>query len=130
MWLAIRRELAISMPLAFASVMMVLAYLALPDAIMGAINVDVRIGPAIALLVIVALDIRADAPLRSMTAAAGLVLAVGVLRAFVLATTWSAYDREIASIVTAVEKIEPGSTISPTSPSSFRTVPSIGATSL
>ena len=43
--------------------MMVLAFFAVPFGVMGALYADVRLGPALALLVIAAFDIRVGAPI-------------------------------------------------------------------
>jgi hypothetical protein len=110
-WLAISRNLVISRPLAFASIMMSLALFVVPSSVMGALYADVRIGPVIALLIIATFDLRADAPRLASFALLATVLTLGAIRAAVLTQIWAGYDREIGSIVTAVDKIEPGSTL-------------------
>src|SRR5262249_55590770 len=110
-WLAITRELTLSRPLAFAAAMMGLALFIVPSEVVGATYADVRLGPAIALLGIAALGLRADAPRTASYAVVALAMALGVVRAVALTTTWSGYNETIGAIVNAVAKVEPGSTL-------------------
>src|SRR5205085_9586308 len=61
-WLLAKHRLAISMPLATALACLLVALFALPSSLMGSLYSDIRLGPAIALVAISTLDIRADAP--------------------------------------------------------------------
>jgi hypothetical protein len=111
-WLVVRKNLSVSRPLAFASGVMLLTFIALPESVMGALNVDVRIGPALALLVIASFDIRVGAPRLARDAVVVVVLLIGIVRSVVLTTTWVGYDRDIIRpIVDAIAKLGPGSTL-------------------
>src|SRR5580700_12110209 len=65
------RNLTVSRPLAVATIVMGLALFVVPSDIIGATYADVRLGPAIALLAIATLGVRANAP----SSAANAVLA-------------------------------------------------------
>jgi hypothetical protein len=105
------RKITISPPLALATIMMSLALFVVPDSVMGALYADVRIGPVIALLAIATFDLRAHAGRAAIYAVASLVVVLGLVRAATLTEVWAVYSREIASIVDAISKIEPGSTL-------------------
>jgi hypothetical protein len=110
-WLAVTRNLTLSPPLAVATVMMALAFFVVPFSIMGALYVDVRLGPAVALVALMALDIREGAPARIGRAVMALALGLGLLRSVQLAADWKHYEARIAPIAAAIQKIEPGSTL-------------------
>jgi hypothetical protein len=110
-WLAATRKIAFSRPLAFATIMMSLALFVVPDSVMGALYADVRIGPAIALLAIATFDLRANAGRAAIYSVTALILVLSVVRAATLTAVWADYSREIALIVDAVTRIEPGSTL-------------------
>jgi hypothetical protein len=110
-WLAVSGNLVISKSLAAASIMMGLAFFAVPSSVMGALYADVRIGPAIALLVIATFDLKRDAHRSASFAVLALVLALGAVRAGVLTKVWAGYSSQIAVIVDVIDKLEPGSTL-------------------
>ena len=110
-WLVLARKITVSPPLALATIMMALALFVVPDSLMGALYADVRIGPAIGLLAIAAFALRADTGRAAVYAVASAVVVLGLVRSVTLTECWAVYDREIASIVSSITKIEPGSTL-------------------
>jgi hypothetical protein len=110
-WLAIGRKITISRPLALATIMMSLALFVVPDSVMGALYADVRIGPVIALLAIAMFDLRVNPGRTAVYSLASLIVVLSVVRTVTLTETWAVYSREIASIVDAITRIEPGSTL-------------------
>ncbi len=108
-WLVMSGRLTVSRPLGFATAMMVLAFFVVPSDVMGALYADVRLGPALALLAVAALDVRGDARTQSVVAAVAVGFAL--LRAGVFVGEWRDYNAQIAPIAQAVGRIEPGSTL-------------------
>ncbi len=109
--LAFTGNLTFSRPLAFAVGAMVLAFFVVPANVMGALYADTRLAPALALLIIAALDIRAGAPMLVSRSVLGLAVLLGVVQAGVFHVQWRGYEAVIAPITQAIEKIEPGSTL-------------------
>ena len=66
--------------------------------------------PAI-MVAIAAMDIKADAPKFVLWSVIGVALSLACLRTAVLSSLWTGYDAEIAPIVTALNRIEPGATL-------------------
>jgi hypothetical protein len=110
-WLAVARKITISRPLALATIMMSLALFVVPDSVMGESYADVRIGPVIALLAIAAFDLRANAGRFAVYSVASAVVVLSLVRTVTLTEIWAGYSGEIGSIVNAITKIEPGSTL-------------------
>jgi hypothetical protein len=110
-WLTIARKITVSWPLALATIMMSLALFVVPDSVMGALYADVRIGPVIAFLAIATFDLRANAGRFAVYSVASVVVVLSLVRTMTLTETWGGYSSEIASIVDAIAKIEPGSTL-------------------
>jgi hypothetical protein len=109
--LAFAKKITISWPLALATIMMSLALFVVPDTVMGESYADVRIGPVIALLAIATFDLRANAERFAVYTVATAIVALSVVRTVTLTETWAGYSGEIASVVNAITKIEPGSTL-------------------
>jgi hypothetical protein len=104
-WLSFNRSLAASTGL------ILLAAIALPPSLMGSLYADDRLGPAVALFALSALGLRSDAPVLTRRIVAGAAFALAALQAIVLSSAWSASDREIGSIVAALDKVPSGATL-------------------
>jgi hypothetical protein len=110
-WLALTGNLTFSRPLAFAVGAMVLGFFAAPADVMGALYADVRLAPALALLVVASLDIRPNAQPGIQKTVTMLCVGLGLARAAVLLPEWRSYEAQIAPIADAIGKIEPGATL-------------------
>ena len=110
-WLLLTRRLAFSWPLVTACFMLLFALFALPSSLMGSLYADTRLGPAIALLAIASIDIRANAPKLVHLTVIIVAFVLAFFRATVLSSTWIHYDADIRSIVSALDGIEQGSTL-------------------
>src|SRR5205085_4120102 len=104
-------RLAISMPLATALACLLVALFALPSSLMGSLYSDIRLGPAIALVAISTLDIRADAPRVITNAVAAVVLLLSCVQTAVLSSVWIHYGSETEAIVRALDRVERGATL-------------------
>ena len=110
-WLLLTGRLVISWPLATACFFVVLALFALPSSVMGSLYADTRLAPAIALLGIVSLDIRAGAPKFVSWTVVAVALVLACFRMAILSSIWLRYDAQIAPIVNALDQIDPGATL-------------------
>lgn len=110
-FLATTGSLTFSRPLALATALLVVALFALPSTFLSATYVDVRLGPAIALLAAVTPGIRNGTPRWIVHTVAAAVVALVAVQSAVMTATWAGYNRQIAAIVDAMRIIEPGSTI-------------------
>jgi hypothetical protein len=82
-----------------------------PSSVMGALYADVRLGPAVAILLIATLDLRFDAPKAARISVLALIMTLAVVRSVALTEIWGGYERSIKPIVEAMDRIEPGSTL-------------------
>src|SRR5262249_16038962 len=103
--------LAFSRPLALSAGLLSLALFVLPPAMLGSIYADLRLGPALALLVIAALGVPPTAPKVAQLVVGGTALVLPALPAVVLSTAWTTYDREIGSVGQALDSVPRGSTV-------------------
>ena len=110
-WVLSTKRIVVSVPLAVAFFMLVLALFALPSSLMGSLYADTRLGPAIALIAIATMDIRADAPKSVAWTALIVILFLACLQSTAVTYTWARYDSETASIVSALDTIEEGATL-------------------
>jgi hypothetical protein len=110
-WLFINRYLVISRPLLFASIALSFCFFLVPSSVMGALYADVRLGPAVAILLIATLDLRFDAPKAARISVLALIMTLAVVRSVALTEIWGGYERSIKPIVEAMDRIEPGSTL-------------------
>ncbi|HEX3486896.1 MAG TPA: hypothetical protein VHT51_17720 [Micropepsaceae bacterium] len=110
-WLLATGRAVISWPLATACFLVLLAFVALPSSIMGSLYADTRLAPAIAILAMISLDIRADAPKFVPWTIVAVALVLAVFRMGILSSIWVRYDSQIAPIVKALDGIEPGATL-------------------
>jgi hypothetical protein len=104
-------RLTFSGKLVSAFALLLLALFALPSSLMGSLYADSRLGPAIALLAIVSLDIKTDAPKFAHWMVVSVALLLAFVRMAILSSVWTVYDAQIGSIVTALNEIEPGATL-------------------
>jgi len=109
-WLWRARALMLSKRLAVASVLVLAAWLVLPDTAIGALYVDSRLGPAIAFLVLIAFDVRAEAKVAQLALLAASVL-IALVRTVALSAAWLSDQNAITPIISAFERIEPGSAL-------------------
>ena len=110
-WLIWSRRLVISLPLVLAAIVMLLVLLALPGAILGGFYADARLGPALAILVLLSVDLRSNVSRRVDWSVAVIALCLAGVRVAVLLSTWVEYDAKIAPIVGALDQVEPGATL-------------------
>lgn len=110
-WLVLSRRLVTSPSLAFAAVGILLAFLAVPGAILGGLYADARLGPALAILVLLSVDLRADVPRHVEWSVAAVALCLAGIRVAALSWTWVEYGEKITSIVRALDHVEPGGTL-------------------
>jgi hypothetical protein len=85
-------------------------YIILPFSLMGSLFADVRLGPAIALLWVVSIDIKAEYT-NSQTAVAALALLLSVFISIGVTNQWAGSNKEIAIINQAIQKTESGAII-------------------
>ena len=78
---------------------------------MGSLYADTRLAPAIALLGIVSLDIRAGVPKFVSWTVVAVALVLACFRMAILSSIWLRYDAQIAPIVNALDQIDPGATL-------------------
>jgi hypothetical protein len=111
-WLLFRRSLSVSKPLVLVAVMMVMAIIVLPHGgLVGASYIDIRLGPALMLLVLVGLNLTGK---NSRVDGRIVVLAIcilAVVRVGTLSSVWLDNEKRIVPIVRAFEEIEAGSTL-------------------
>lgn len=103
-----RIKVAPNLLLAFS--MMTITYILIPPALMGSYFVDVRLGPAIALLWVASIDIKAK-HVNANRLVAGLALVLSVLISVGITKQWSEFNKEILTISRVFEKAEVGATI-------------------
>ena len=104
------RRLQLSFPMFFATVMLAAAYLVLPGSLMGSHFVDVRLGPAIALLLLASVDIKSpNSVLQKVTFSVALLLAgcISIGHWY----NWQAYNGKISRIVSCFDKTEQNAVI-------------------
>jgi len=104
------KRIQFSPPLILAFFMMSLAFMVLPSSMMGAFFVDVRLGPAIALLGIAAIDIKADS-INSNRLVACLAVLIAILISTNISTQWHDFNNKTSKIIKAFNKTEEGATI-------------------
>jgi hypothetical protein len=110
-WLAVNRYLLISRPLLFASIAMTLCLFLVPTTVMGAWFADIRLGPAIAALLIASVDLAYDVSKIARLMVLALIMTLAILRSVVLTETWKDYGDKIGLVVGAIDKLEPGATL-------------------
>jgi hypothetical protein len=110
-WLYSTGRLTFSGALTTAFALLVVALFALPSSVMGSLYADTRLGPAIALMAILSMDIKTDAPRFAHWLVVCVALSLAFLRSAILSSLWLGYDSEMASIVTSFKDIEPGATL-------------------
>jgi len=103
-----RIKIAPNLLLAFS--IMTITYVLMPPSIMGSHFADVRLGPAIALLWVASIDIKAEYP-NSNRFVAGIALVLSVLISVGVTKQWSNFNNEISTIARVFEKTEVGATI-------------------
>lgn len=103
-----RIKIAPNLLLAFT--IMTITYVLMPPSIMGSHFADVRLGPAIALLWVASIDIKAEYP-NSNRFVAGIALMLSVLISVGVTKQWSNFNNEISTIARVFEKTEIGATI-------------------
>lgn len=105
------RRLELARPLAFAALLTLITFLVLPDAIMGGLYADSRLGPALAILILLSVDLRADASRRLKWTVVAIALMLAGVRTTALGWNWFREDRQIAQIVSSLDRLEPGATL-------------------
>jgi hypothetical protein len=106
-----RRSLTLSWGMAAASMLALLVLYATPTEILGAQFADSRLGVVLGLFLLLSLDLKATAPRRDFLLTMIVVALLAVIRVTALTSEWVHFDREIEPIVSAFNKIEPGSTL-------------------
>lgn len=96
--------------LLFALAMMMIAFMVLPSSLLGSSFVCVRLGPAIALLGIATLDVKAT-DLNANRLVAGLALLFAVLTSISISTQWREFNKQTSEIINVFDKTEIGATI-------------------
>ena len=110
-WLALSGRVKISKPLAVSAALLSLAFLVMPASLMGSHFADVRLGPAISMLLLAATDFSGNGspvPGRMVSIA---VCGLAAILAWGLVSVWTRDERQLAPIVRALEGIEPGATL-------------------
>ena len=102
--------LTISSHLMTALLMMMLAFIVLPSSLLGSSFVYVRLGPAIALLWITAIDTKAD-HINTNRLIACLAILVAVLTSTAMTSQWRDFNKETLNILRVFDKTETGATI-------------------
>lgn len=110
-WLAFTARLTISKPLALAVIMLSVAYIILPSSLMGSHFVDSRLGPALALLLLVAVDLRWNSNHHARRVVIAVACTLTIVRTVTFISVWSDDEKEIMPIIQAFEGIEPGATL-------------------
>ncbi len=110
-WLAWTRRLVVSPALGAAALLLFLAYMIVPERAMGALYIDVRLGPALAIVALLSLDLRSDVPHYIKRAVFVLALVLAGLRCAALSAQWTSYDRQTAAIVASFDRIQSGATL-------------------
>ncbi len=106
----LKKRIKFSPSLFFAFSVMTIIYILLPPAIMGSQFADVRLGPAIALLLVASIDIKpnftnSDRVIATFALLFSVLISVGVTK------KWNEFDHEISIITRIFEKTETGSTV-------------------
>jgi len=109
-FLLLTKRIQFSPPLILAFFMMSLAFMVLPTSMMGAFFVDVRLGPAIALLAIASIDIKADS-VNSNRFVACLAILIATLISTNISTQWHDFNKKTSKIINVFNKTEEGATI-------------------
>lgn len=109
-FLLVTNRIKISAPLRFALVMMTIAFIVLPSSIMGSHFVDVRLGPAIALLYIATIDVKV-ADFNANRLIAGLAVVLAIITSTTITRQWIDFNKETSSIINVFKQTEPGATI-------------------
>jgi hypothetical protein len=110
-WLHFSHRLIWSQKLLVATGLALLALAVLPSSMMGGQYVDSRLGPAVALLLLLSVDVSPAATPVFRYSVLGVAVALALLRTFALTATWSSYGEQTAAIVRAFDKLEPGATV-------------------
>ncbi len=109
-FLLVTDRIKIYAPLRFALIMMVTAFIVLPSSIMGSSFVYVRLGPAIALLYIATIDIKAtDFNANRLIAVVAILLAI--ITSISITRQWTDFNKETSEIIKVFNQTEPGATI-------------------
>lgn len=103
-------RIGIAPNLLLAFTIMTITYILMPPSIMGSHFADVRLGPAIALLWVASIDIKAESP-NSDRLIAGLAIILTVLISVGVTKQWGNFNKEISTITRVFEKTEVGATI-------------------
>jgi len=109
-YLLLTRRINISSSLSVALLLMIAALIMLPSSAMGNVFVDVRLGPAIALLFIATIDIKAtDVNINRLIACLALILAI--LTSIGISNKWGEYNHQVSKIINVFDQTETGATI-------------------
>lgn len=109
---ALGRSLGASRPLLAAFLLLGLAMAMLPQRLLDSLFVDMRLGPALALILVAALDIRVPES-RPVGRAAVLVAVLGlaVLRGASLGVVWHGWQHEVREATAGFAALEAGATL-------------------
>jgi len=109
-FLFVTNRLEVSAPIRFALLMMIIAFIVLPSSIMGSSFVYVRLGPAIALLYITTVDIKAT-DVNTNRYIAGLALFLALVTSSSITSQWNSFNKETSEIIQVFNQTESGATI-------------------
>ncbi|GAB4525963.1 MAG: hypothetical protein Tsb0010_09480 [Parvularculaceae bacterium] len=96
-------------PLLAAAAFLALAIAVLPTGLLGSWYADIRLAPALALLLIAATGMKTETGMHAGLAAAAAGLAA--LHGIALAAQWRGLDRTAKGVIAGLEAIEPGATV-------------------
>jgi len=109
-FLVITKKIKTSPPLLFSLLMLMLAFMVLPSSFMGSSFVYVRLGPAIALLWLTTIDIKAEyVSINRFIACLAILLAA--LTSVEITSQWKRFNIQISEIISVFNKTEQGATI-------------------
>ena len=109
-FLLFARRINIASNIMSAMLMMMIAFIVLPGSLMGSAFVYVRLGPAIALLWIAAIDVKA-ADINANRLIVILVILLSVLTSSGITSQWHDFNQKTSEIVSVFDKTETGATI-------------------
>jgi len=109
-FLVITKKIKIFPPLLFSLLMLMLAFIVLPSSFMGSSFVYVRLGPAIALLWLTTIDIKAEqVSINRLIAYLALILAI--FTSVAITNQWERFNKQTSEIISTFDRTEQGATI-------------------